>query len=431
MLLRTRMPRIRAAVLGRTSSSLLFDVRATDVARFGALVSRSGETGTLTRASPASLVDGAGRPMTVGYAFPRVDMLDLDGDGVRETVVLVLERATTNRIRASSDFGNATYWEANNAPTRVAAAERIGDIPLDLLGDNSGVTTAFYNQPVPVVGNGTKTLSLIVKKGTIPAAGGSLVFLSDFDAPADRASAVLTFDVNGVPTLTPTVGTALVRDYERLERGAWMIALQAPGVLAANNNVVRVTPAQVAAQQGNVYVGGVQVEDNPTPSSRIPTGAAAVPRSADAIAFTIDTPPVFPCTVYADLVLPHAAQGRAVDQLVRFGTANLADDAQNGFGLYRDAASNLAARVVAGAAHVDAIAAMGNGGATTRHELVAVFDGANVSLSIDGGAAVVAAAAMPAAFAVPRVELAGDNGLRLVSLKWAAGVRTLAQMRVA
>lgn len=427
MLLRTRMPRIRADVLA-SPSSLLFDLRAIDVARFGELVARSGEAGVLTRDTSATLVDGAGRPMYVGPYFPRVDTLDIDGDGVREAAFLVLERASTNRVRASGDFGNVAYWGANNGPTRAAAAVRAGDVALDLIGDASGAATAFYDQAVPVVGNGTKTLSLFVKKGPNPAAGGSLVFLSDFTAPADRANAVLTFDVNGVPTLTPTAGTALVRDYALLENGIWRIAITAPGVLAANNNVVRVTPAQVLAEQGNVYVGGIQVEDNAAPSSYAPTVAAAVPRSADAIAFTIATPPVFPCTVLVDVVLPHAAQGRAVDQLLRVGTANLTDDAQAGFGLYRDAASNIGARVVAGGAHVDAIAAMGNGGSATRHRLLMTLDGANVSLSIDGGATVTSAAAMPAAFAVPRVELAGDNNLRLATLKIAAGVRTLAQM---
>lgn len=424
-MLRTRMPRLKTPALGR-SSSMLFEMRAEDVARSGVIVARTEHVAAFSRASTGQLIDRALRPMSVPVAVPRLTALDLDGDGIAEQVALIVERATTNRIWRSSDF--SATWAATNAPTRVAAAARAGDVALDLIGDNSAVNSSYYTQQVFFVGNGTKVVSLYVKKGTAPAASGSLVFLSDFSAPADRYNGVLTFDVNGVPQLNTITGTYLVRDAVKLANGIWIIPLQAPGVIAANNNFVRVVPAQVAGEQGNIYVGGVSGEDNPAMSSLMPTLGAVSARSAELVTFTVDAPPVYPCTLYAELCLPHAAQGRAVDTIVRLGTDDLTSDAKPGIGIYRDAASNIVARSVSGGAHTDASVAMGNAGATTRKTLLAIFDGVNVSISVDGGAAVSVAGAQPAAFNAARLDLPGDALPRWISCKWAAGARTLAQM---
>lgn len=407
----------------RERSRFLFDWSARRSLKRESLDALTGQVGQLTRGSIGRYIDSAGRVGRASVAELRFDMLDLDGDGIRETAALVLERASTNRVWQSSNFGST--WGANNSPTRVAGAAKAGDLSLDLIGDSSGAATAFYDQSVTLVGNGTKVVSIAVKQGPSSPAGGSMVFLSDFTAPADRMNAVITWS-GGLPVVTMSAGTHLSSELKRLANGIFILALQAPGVVATNTNVIRVTPAQILAQQGNIYAGGVMVEDAPLQTSLITSLAAAEPRSADSVAFDcVIRPRVL--TLYARLVLTGVAQGRT-DQLLRLGTSDLTSDAQNGLGLYRDTGSNLRARLVANGAHADASVAMAAGGV---HELLATFSDTSVSLSIDGGAATTTAATMPTSFAVPELTLPGDNNVRWLDVRIAAGQQTLATMSAA
>src|SRR5690606_2798577 len=80
---------------------------------------------TFTRASPAFLTDRDGKMVEVPANVPRIEWLDLDGDGVRETPTTLLEPAATNLLRDSCNLpASGSAW-GNTSDFTVSPATSI------------------------------------------------------------------------------------------------------------------------------------------------------------------------------------------------------------------------------------------------------------------------------------------------------------------
>lgn len=344
--------------------------------------------------------------------------------GVRSSL---LEKGSANLCLQSENFG--TTWAAVGTPTRVASAHTASGVTLDLIGDDDGAAQEYYSQTIAFTGNAVKAISVHVKEGTIDAAAGSLVYLTDLTAVADRLSGVVTWS-GGIPSVAASVGTYLGK--EPLADGVWRLFFQTTSVTAANTNSLRIVPAVTAAQQGNIYAGGIQAEDNAFPTSYKKTTTVTVSRSAD-------SPLVFPfafapqvSTFYAKFV----ERGTSFDNSARI--LEIGDGAANprfvvyhsSGGVYRafheTPSNNVASVLAAGPSFGDTV------------ELLAVLnaDGSvQISQSLNGGAATTAAAtaalllrsAWVAAFL--RINDSGTNAFQI--LRVAAGVKTMADLRAA
>jgi hypothetical protein len=217
----------------------------------------------------------------------------------------LLEASRTNLCLQSENFG--TTWTADGTPVRFAGSNLCGSLSLDLIGDDSGAVTEGYFQSVAFTGNGVKAVSLYVAKGASPpGANGSFIGLLDTTAGVARLSATVAF--NGtVPVVTMVTGT-LLRTVGPLASSLsaapiYRLEFQTAAVTAANTNALQVYAAASAADQGNIYVGGVQAENSLYPSSYIKTTTAAVTRAVDSLTSPFGFGPE-DLTIYGRLVRP-------------------------------------------------------------------------------------------------------------------------------
>ncbi len=237
----------------------LFDWAAEDLS----LTARSGQVGTHTRADAttcASYVDANGQIATALANVPRWQY----------------ERSA-NLCASSEDFSG---WTAVGTPTRVAAALTChdstlaeGKVVLDLLGDNDTAGLEYYQQPVIFTGDAVKAAAVYMAEGTAPAS--SVVAVYDVTAAAFRLLAVVTWAA-GVPSVAMTTGTYIGATL--LNSCVYRLAFATTAVTAANAHRAEVYPATTAAfavaTVGNVYAGGVQVENATTPTVYVKTTPA-------------------------------------------------------------------------------------------------------------------------------------------------------------
>lgn len=242
---------------------------------------REREKPTHTRADAttcATYIDPRGLVLKAAANVPRLEYVDLDGDGVRETPGILLEGSRANVVLQSQNFG-ATWTTPVGAPTRSAAETTLGSLALDLIGDDNAGATEYYAQSPTLTGDGTKSYSWFAKKGT---SAESNVTLWDETIGAVRGRVIYSFDANGV-LIAPTVPTGTLLRTQLIGSGVYRFEAQAPSVVAANDNQIWIVPATSGGvtATGDLRIGGVQVENAVFPSSYIPTTTGAVTRAAD------------------------------------------------------------------------------------------------------------------------------------------------------
>src|SRR5690349_23739750 len=87
---------------------------------------------TFTRADAttcATYVDRDGILRVAAAGVPRIEWVDLDGDGIRETPGILLEGSRKNLPLRSEDFG--TTWVPTGTPTRTPAETTLGALSMD------------------------------------------------------------------------------------------------------------------------------------------------------------------------------------------------------------------------------------------------------------------------------------------------------------
>ncbi len=219
------------------------------------------------------VTEGTTRTPCLGYT---------SGSWTNSAVGYLSEGATTNLVLQSSDF--SATWTQVNTPTRSAAAKRVGDVVLDLLGDDNAGLLEYFRQSITFTADASKSLSFLIAQGTATTSGFRL---RDDTVAAERLGCFITWS-NGVPVATFSTGSQ-ERPPEALGDGVYRIFCLAAGVIAANVNTIQVLPAcdsaLTAALTGNCYFGGVQAENATVASSLQPTTTATVARNADFLSY--------------------------------------------------------------------------------------------------------------------------------------------------
>lgn len=239
--------------------------------------------GTFARADTAIYATkGYGVSTSAASGKARVHWMDLDGDGIRETPTMLLEGSSSNLVVESANF--TATWVSSGTPVLTGTqADPAGGTAAYLVADDDAVAQEYIGiTPTFATNAVSKAVSLFVKQGTSLAAGGSDIQLRDTTAGADRLLANVTWS-NGVPTVTMTTGTALFK--VRWTNGWYRLGFMTTAVTVANTNQLRIAPASVAAQQGNIYAWGVQAENALNPTSYIPTAGGTDTRAADSLTF--------------------------------------------------------------------------------------------------------------------------------------------------
>ena len=343
--------------------------------------------------------------------------------GVRTTL---LEGARTNLCLRSQDFSVAGVWVPIGTP-QLGTPLALGDLSLDFVGDDDAAAFEGYYQTIGLTGNAVKGLSFFAKEGTAPNAAGFSVIFEDFTAGADRLRATITW-ASGVPTVTMVTGSIVATT--AVGNGVYRFLFTTTAATAAHTHRLDVyAVAGAAAAVGNVYIGGVQVEDAAFPSSYIKTTAAAVTRAADALSFPFAAVPQA-MTLHAWFV--EGGSAAAISQGI-FGIGEGIDA-----GLYittppYQLAHERAGSVISVAGAVPAV------GDTVELRSILYADGSvQLGQAINGAAEVVAAQSaantLATAWHTLTMWLGDIDGTHpsftaLRSLKVAPGVRTLAQMR--
>lgn len=165
----------------------------------------------------------------------------------------------------------STGWTTTGTPTRSAAAFTCDDgVPLDLIGDDDAASIEQYQRTVTYPNNGDRTLVFRVKEGT---ATSGVISIQDLTAAVTRLRFAITFSA-GVPSLTMSVGT--LQGTTALGNGVYRFYVRATGIVAANSNQLRVSPATDLAATtsltGTMYLGDFLAWDSTQDRLRYDTG---------------------------------------------------------------------------------------------------------------------------------------------------------------
>lgn len=291
-------------------SRLLFHWRARDCS----LTPVTGEAPTFARASAGgAVVDRNGLLSIPVHSQPRFDLLDLNSDSVRESPALLLEDTQTF-LGVFSEILQS--WTSVGTPFATNGVKYCGAVKLDLITDDDAVVLEYYARVTPFTGNGEKAVAVLVARGTSPAASGSLIAIRDVTAAANRLAATLTFSAAGVPSVAMTAGTHLRT--VAMGDGIYALFFRTTAVTAANNNEMQVHPAAVAAETGNLIIGGIQVENTPFSTSYTKTDGSAVIRAVETLSYPFAVPPGAK-TIYARFIERGSAQLTTSPRIVQIG----------------------------------------------------------------------------------------------------------------
>lgn len=255
------VPMIRAESFDRPTRTL-FHLRASDLS----ITPLTGQVASFTRNSVKAVRDSDGLLHFIGAHITPWHAYDLDGDGIFETPALLLEGTGQNVVKASQNLA-AAIWSNTGTPTLISAAIALGDLTLDLLGDDNAAAVEGKFQALPsgtFGATGVKAWRVFVGRGPTPAAGGFRVFFRDFTAGADRGSGTVTFDAAGNPVVSNLVGQYLgFEKWGKAQPGNVQIfeLFFTSNAITSTSNTHRigVEAAATVAQTGNVYVGGFGV----------------------------------------------------------------------------------------------------------------------------------------------------------------------------
>lgn len=267
-------------------SRLLFHFRA----RAGAPLADcilTGQTPTFVRATAGgAVIDRNGRLRTPVHSQPRYEMVDLDGDGIRETAGLLIEPQVTQLCPnpqtpdSWTNFGTPTVTTGQPDPWGGSAAILIED---DDAGNSEGKAVN-----VPFTADGEKVAIFAVRAGTLSAIR-CRVF--DTTAAATRHDVVVTWNGGtAAPTVTTNAGSGSIFPsvgvFDTAGNLWWLIMISATGIIAANNNQVQAFSGPLGTGIGTFYFAGANAWNSALPTSWVAT--AATVRNADDLTSAID-----------------------------------------------------------------------------------------------------------------------------------------------
>ena len=264
---------------------------------------------TFSRASTGSYIDRNGEIKLAESGLQRIDMVDLDGDGIRETPAFLLEDTRTNVLLRAQEIDNGAY--TNIGTPIVTANDAVapdGTTTADEIDDNDGAVAEARQQAITIADDSTTWVgSVFVRK----APTGSPVVALHVGLTGGTAR-------TGIVLLDPITGSVLAGGAEEIkvaviEHGnAWRIWTSVANNSTGNTSLeYRLYPAARAtgdlatglqsAPTGTNHFWGGDVENAAFPSSYIATVGSTVARAAESLNFPYHAQPQA-STVYVRFV---------------------------------------------------------------------------------------------------------------------------------
>ncbi len=255
--------------------------------RLGTLSQRTAqwedEAETHTRSSEAFLIERDGVLKTADANIPRIEWVDDDSDGVRETPVLLLEAARTNGWTFSEQLDNAAWTKfqatisanATTAPDGVITADKLVEDGTDNEHKVFRATPALTNDTVQPFSFFAKAAERIwVVAETIDKAN------STKRTWINLSTGVLGTTAAGHSVTIENVGKNWYRIKVEWDSGTGATAPRGTVLLADADNSF----SYQGDNSSGVYMWGMQFEtDQPFVSSYIQTAGATATRTADTI----------------------------------------------------------------------------------------------------------------------------------------------------
>jgi hypothetical protein len=303
---------------------ILVHVGGDALARYGTFTRRRWrrEAGTLivSRSTPGSAIGRDGLYHTAAVDVPRVQYVDYNADGIRETAGIAVDGARVNRMIKQNDFTSANGWFHVGTPVVTPNHVAVGAVSLSKIQDDDGAASeyvglnyvSFGDKPWPAGdGNGTKPYSILWTKSDAEAPQGVGINITDTTAAgATRFAATLKADGAGAPVVSAVTGTYIGAELVGTvgARKVYRLYFQTTTITAGNEHVFRVLPSNGSvADTGDAIVGMIQAEDvGAFPSSLVLpiSTTAAVARAADTITLILPGLAPIDITILCDFARP-------------------------------------------------------------------------------------------------------------------------------
>ena len=248
---------------------------------------------TFTRSSSGYQVDSDGVLRLRSTDQLRIDYLDLDNDGERETPSIVVELASTNKFTRSIEFSHSTWVKsAATVEANVAAAPDLST-QADLLVPSTANAAHFVSQTASVAASTDHALSVYA------APSGYRFLTLDIENSSANAAFRTQFELSssGVVMNSTTLGVGVLRrsHIDRVRSGVYRCTVVGSISTSTGANArlfVEQTSAQMAAAWAGggssaglgIMLWGAQLEESmPAETSLMQSSAATASRAAETL----------------------------------------------------------------------------------------------------------------------------------------------------
>lgn len=398
---------------------------------------------TFTRSSSGYQIDADGVLRLKSTDLLRIDYLDLDNDGERETPSIVVECASTNKFTRSIEFSNAAWTKVNStADANVGAAPDLST-QADLLLPTTASGLHYVGQSVSVTASTDHAMSVYCA----PAGYNFLSLRIENSSGNYAAEALFALTSSGSVADSTTLGSGVHRrsHIERIRPGVYRATLVA-SISTSTTASCRIGVAQTSSQIAASWAGagtsgglgimlwGAQLEEAmPAETSLMQSSAASLGRAAETVYVPFPYTPR-PMSLYVKFI---ERCGFALTGTVVFIGSAASGDArlfiQSNGSVYRGIHDN-------GTASISTLAAAPSYGDTVELLLTVGVDGTPILYqSINGATATTGtgqtAQPFAGAWSDTRLYLGTEGGTgngmmnRLLDVKVMEGVQDMATMR--
>lgn len=431
-------------------SDILLRVGGRTLARHGVLAVAGSRRGpvelpfTHTRASAQAdtYIDRDGLIRKAAANVPRIEWVDLDGDGVRETPGILPEGSRTNSLSRSEEMDDAVWQKTRASITANATTAPDGTSSADkLVEDTTAGATHFLARSLTITADERLADSLFIKAAERTRAK---FFLTD-GAGGNGVTGRINLGTGAI-TDVAAVGTGTLRlgALEKVGASGWyrvkLGGAIGGGITSGWLILMLEDAAGNTAYTGDgasgMYVWGGQYERGVTfPSSYIPTVASAVTRAADSFTVPMNFGTSANLTVLARIARPvHADASGDVGSAP--GICEISDNATPKVRLFYEAANRSVSWQLIGATANSIPSAAIPAGASQTYigQVKNIVAGGQAALDVGGGlGAFGTVASAAAAYGVQRLRVGECSAASplygvLIDLMIARGLFTHAEM---
>lgn len=297
-------------------SRCLLNYSVADLLELGPERARSGQLLTAIQGNLSQGIDEGGSEYIVPLHRARLVSLDLDGDGVRETLARLMEPARTNAWSKSRDLSDAAWTKAGlNTPATDTILGPDGTTLAYKVKEDTSTGTHQVSRAMP--GSPSDNVRSVYSWAVRPAERTWLWLQT-----VNKANTAYTSWVDLANVVAGTVNSHHTLWLDRRRDGFVRIAVSAdnasggttPSLAYGTSTGDGVTSFTGTANAGYYATDHQVAVDGIFPTSFTPTTTASAARAADQLQVTIDVPLPNDLTVLFDVGRPaHADLGASVD----------------------------------------------------------------------------------------------------------------------